>query len=366
MKSRGILFAIHQIAGLTVGLLLLVIGLSGSSVVFWQQIDLAITPELQRIATTSQVSYDKMLEAARAENTGEPLLGVVGFEGNVRTPVSMTAQKQYRQYFIDPRSYQVIGSRIFQQSPMGWLYTLHTQLLAGDAGLSAVGVLGIVMVVVSITGLSLWPGWRKLGAGLSVRLNAPWPVIAYDLHKLTGLVAFTFLMLLGATGAAMAFRQPFDLAIHRLSSTPQPALLTSRVIPGQVPLPVDVLASEAVRVLPGGRLESALLAAKPDGVVQLFYDLEGEGAASHHAQVHLDQYSGRVLRVDDGRKPSAAQAIINWVGPLHYGTYGGAPVQALYVLVGLAPGTLFLTGFSLWLRKLGSKPRRETGVAPGE
>lgn len=366
MRSRGIFFAVHRLAGLSAGLLLLVIGLSGSGVVFWQQIDLAITPELQRIATTSQVSYDRMLEAARAENTGEPLLGVVGFEGNVRTPVSMTAQKQYRQYFIDPRSYQVIGSRIFQQSPMGWLYTLHTQLLAGDAGLSAVGVLGLVLVVVSITGLSLWPGWRNLGAGLSVRPNAPWPLIAYDLHKLTGLVAFAFLALLGATGAAMAFRQPFELAIHQLSSTPQPALLTSRVISGQAPLPVDTLVREAALVLPDGRLEGVLLAAKPDGVVQLFYDLKGEEAARHHAQVHLDQYSGRVLRVDDGRKPSTAQAIINWVGPLHYGTYGGVLVQALYVLVGLAPGTLFLTGFSLWLRKLAWKPQRETGVPSGE
>ena len=37
--------------------------------------------------------------------------------------------------------------------------------------------------------------------------------------------------------------------------------------------------------------------------------------------------------------------------PLHVGNYGGIPVKILYVILGLTPGLLAITGFMLWWRR---------------
>jgi uncharacterized iron-regulated membrane protein len=77
-------------------------------------------------------------------------------------------------------------------------------------------------------------------------------------------------------------------------------------------------------------------------------------------RIALDRYSGKVLRVRDGRRPNPAELVLDWIGPLHFGSYGGLFTRVMYVFVGLAPGGLFLTGFWLWLRKL--RRRRVTAA----
>ncbi|MBC7882782.1 MAG: PepSY domain-containing protein [Anaerolineae bacterium] len=360
MQLRKLALTFHQVAGITVGFLLLVIGISGSGLAFWQEIDYAITPEYQRVSSSSAISLDRVLaQAAKAHDSKEPLLGILVFKGNVHTPIYMTPQKQYRQVFVEPRSYQVVGSRIFQESLVGWLHTLHTQLFAGDFGFNAVGVIGLLLVVMSLTGLVLWPGWNAPSAGFSLRWQSPLPILSYDLHKVTGLFVFIFLLVQGLTGAALVFNQPFKKAAFWLSGISEPAPVVSRVVPGRQPLALDALMATANHVVSGVHLHGVIVSPMPEGAVQIFY--EAEGAAGLHVEVSLDRYSGKVLRVEDARKPASGVALVlAWLEPLHFGTFGGSATQALYLVLGLAPGGLFLTGFYLWFNKLKKKLARQT------
>jgi uncharacterized iron-regulated membrane protein len=67
--------------------------------------------------------------------------------------------------------------------------------------------------------------------------------------------------------------------------------------------------------------------------------------------VQVDPTTGRVLTV---RRAWQAAWPAQWealMAPLHFGTFGGWPVRVLYVVVGLTPGLLALTGFALWYRR---------------
>ena len=37
-----------------------------------------------------------------------------------------------------------------------------------------------------------------------------------------------------------------------------------------------------------------------------------------------------------------------WVAPLHVGGFGGFPVKLAWLLLGLSPPALFITGFIVW------------------
>jgi len=58
-------------------------------------------------------------------------------------------------------------------------------------------------------------------------------------------------------------------------------------------------------------------------------------------------------------KYSTGDKIIRWFSYLHFGNFGGWPSKALWVVIGLAPAFLFVTGVLMWWnRVLGPATRR--------
>jgi uncharacterized iron-regulated membrane protein len=57
----------------------------------------------------------------------------------------------------------------------------------------ATGIAGLLLFVMAITGILLWPGWRNFQAGFKIKWNAHIKRRNFDLHKVTGIIAATFL-----------------------------------------------------------------------------------------------------------------------------------------------------------------------------
>ena len=61
--------------------------------------------------------------------------------------------------------------------------------------------------------------------------------------------------------------------------------------------------------------------------------------------------------------------VIRWFYYLHFGNFAGSGVKTIWVIFGLAPVALFITGFLMWWNRVLSKlferqPRRRYDVAP--
>ncbi|CAG0965227.1 hypothetical protein MTYP_00953 [Methylophilaceae bacterium] len=80
--------------------------------------------------------------------------------------------------------------------------------------------------------------------------------------------------------------------------------------------------------------------------------------------VGVDPYSGKIMNTDfmPGRQ-DAANATVSSFFALHFGTYGGMPVQWMYFLLGLAGAWLFYSGNLLWIESR-RKVRRKDGELP--
>jgi uncharacterized iron-regulated membrane protein len=72
--------------------------------------------------------------------------------------------------------------------------------------------------------------------------------------------------------------------------------------------------------------------------------------------VDLDQYTGARLTQPLSAGPTADDAIMSWVGPLHVDSFGGIGVKLVWLVLGLAPARLFVPGFIMWwLRVVGPR-----------
>lgn len=114
----------------------------------------------------------------------------------------------------------------------------------------------------------------------------------------------------------------------------------------QAPITLANAVKQAKTALPGMQLISVDLPTSETEAISI-YGLYGDW--STYGAAYIDRYSGQVLKVEDTRVPkSLGDRIINSFFDLHVGTFWGLPSRILYVLVGLAPLVLFITGVVMW------------------
>jgi len=353
-QMRSILFPLHRYIGLAVGLVLIIVSVTGSLLVFSHELaDQLVVRRFGAIAPQETlISIDDAIESAKAE-----LQNLPGYSlDNIRFPqrpdqpyeARLWNENELIQLFIHPYSAKVLGKFTEGENWLNITLRLHYQLMAGSFGLILVGVTGFLMVVLSITGTVLWPGWRRLVAGFKIKWNAHPKRRNFDLHKVAGIIAAVFLILTGFTGFCWNFYDQTSAVIRAVTLTPSPPTPRSRVLPNQTPLPLAQLLAASEQALPGATNIYVSLPSTPDGVVRIGKRQPQERSYYGMSSVVLDAYSGQVLQVNDSRQAALGDRILNSFAPLHFGTFAGLWSRWLYVFVGLSPIVLFWTGAVMW------------------
>lgn len=352
MRMRKLILKLHTYVGLTAGLLLALCGLTGSLLVFGEELDRALNPSLLRVEPGTEVApLQAVLDAARQTLPGEkPSRIRLPREDDNACEVCFTAEGDPRCVYVDPYSARVLGTRVPAQSFKGRLFYLHRRLLSGEAGETVVGVGGILLLALSLSGVVLWwPGRGKLARGLRVKWNGGRRRLTYDLHSVSGVCAMLFLGVTAFTGAAMVFRPSFESALNRLSPRHQPAgKPASTPRPGSKQASLEAVMRSADAALPDARTTFVTLPATATAPIVVRKRQPGELQPSGRSLVYLDQYSGEVLSVESAFETPPGTRAGNYLYPLHVGLAGGTLTRVLQVFVGFAPAVLFFTGFLMW------------------
>jgi uncharacterized iron-regulated membrane protein len=353
-KLRDQAFILHRYLGLGVGGLIAVIGMTGSFLIFQPDIEQywftrtfePIIPQAQRISIETvvesvQTAYQNMgLKPTSVKIIPENhfyFLRLSGDEGSDRWDV-----------FVNAYTGKILGDRNYEHTLTANLLKLHVSLFAGDRGTMITGVAAFLLLVLSLTGILLWPGWRKLRTGFKIKLKVHPKRTNFDIHKVAGIIAVVFLCLTSFTGFCWNFYSWTTPLIYSATFTKEPADLTSTPLQGQMPLGLDQLLHRSDAVLPGTITTYIYLPTEPDEVFTVGKRFPSTLKGDGHSSIELDQYSGDVLRVWDERSLPMGDYILNTFEPLHYGTFGGLPTRILYVFVGFAPTVLIITGFIMW------------------
>ncbi|MDP5280198.1 PepSY-associated TM helix domain-containing protein [Sphingomonas sp. DG1-23] len=377
MTSAGriLLRRVHLWLGLGLGLLFALLGLTGSALVFYIEIDRTLHPAvIERAAAPgpgwSSPVWDRTLATARRHRHdphGSWSFEATGHAGAIPA----------RYYPSDPHGhhaeremvwFSADGRRIVRTEPWGgylmsWLYELHMHLLAGETGSQIVGWSGFAMLILLLSGVIVWwprGSWRK---ALAFRRDAAPLRRLRDLHKLSGLWSMALLFVVTGTGALLA-----------LPAIKTRLLTTMITAPDKVPDPQSGASSG--RQIPVAQALAVARRALPDARLA-FIDVPGSGPEPFRMRVQVpgdphrrfpgsflfvDQYSGRLLAVHDIRRGNAATGTAKWIRALHDGSVGGVATRILAVLLGFVPAFLFATGFLRWRRR---RAARGTSIHQG-
>lgn len=357
MKTRRVIFNLHLYIGLAAGLLLVLSGLTGSLLVFREEIEELIYPELLKTTPREErVSLQAVLEAVgRAHPQDRPF--------SIRLP--RTPQQTYvvkmnnaHDLFVyaDPYSGKILGAHSQEDTFTGWIALLHTELLSGERGETILGIGAVLLVCMGVTGVILWwPRLGKISPGFKIQWSAHWKKVNFDLHRASGIYAALFLLITAFTGISLVFNEAVAGLINAVTqSPPRPAPPLSDPLRAEMPTPsLDVLLQQADRILPAASTTwiNFPQTARVPWVVRK--KLPQESHPNGRNFIYFDQYTGRVLRVENTLEASLGTRINNMLYPMHIGVIGGTPVRILQVVIGLAPTALFITGFVIW------KNRRE-------
>ncbi|HEY5062629.1 MAG TPA: PepSY-associated TM helix domain-containing protein, partial [Gemmatimonadaceae bacterium] len=308
MTIRRFFVKVHQYTGLTAAVFLVVIGLSGSLLAFEADYDRWLNPALWRVNSAQPRMSEQALVDFVQHQFGDSVTGAR--VAQIDMPQDDLAQvfelTSGLRVYVDPYSGRVTGARRGRTELERFLLNVrivHTRLFAGERGRWTVDVVSVLVVLLLVPiGVYLW--WNKRRA--TVAWRASWKRINWDLHSAVGIYAAAFVIVLAGSGVFMGYEAPLYWLI-RSAPEESPRLPRSSLPTNSDRAPIaranlDSLLARADAALPRARTVQVVLPLRPRSVFQVFR----RGGSSGTSSVALDQYSGRVLLVDDFARASRA------------------------------------------------------------
>jgi uncharacterized iron-regulated membrane protein len=351
---RGIAFSLHRYIGLAVGLILIIVGVTGSLLVFQHEIDQSLVQRQfgQINSQPQRVAIESVVNSVKAAYRDRPKLKLASIDTLPHNPTYRvrlrTEDDKTTDVYVNPYTGKILGDRNWDNTLIGIIFQLHYALLAGDIGIKIVGFVAFLLLILTITGIFLWSGWRKLISGFKIKWQAHPKRVNYDVHKVAGIITAVFLGLTAFTGFCWNFYDYAEPAIYALTFTPKSPEPVSQIVADQSALGITEILKTADAALPNGETTFINLPRKPEDAFIIYKKHPQKSNEYGDSSVYLDQYSGKILKLIDGQNLSLAEKVLGSFTPLHYGTFWGLPSRILYVFVGLAPLILFVTGFVMW------------------
>lgn len=294
---RKAIFQVHLWTGISLGLYVFAISVTGSAIVFRNAIykHFGATPRIVAISGP-RLSRDNLKKAAERAYPGYHVSYLwPAKQPNQAVEIWLERNGRTKQRLFDPYSGRNLGSSVpLTLTVVAWLADLHFNLLGGDTGKRINGYGAVLFTLLCLTGAVVWwPGLGNWRRSLAIHRGAGWKRFNWDLHSAVGFWTFLFSFMWGITGIYVVFPSPFQRVVGLFLT---PDLLHPRLSPDE-----------------------------------------------------------RFLR---------------WFTRLHFGNFGpwDWPLKVIWVIVGLAPAVLFVTGVLMWwnrvLRPGMRKARRKMEPAP--
>ncbi len=367
---RRALFQLHLWVGLSIGLYLFAMGITGSLLVFEEELDELFHPQIFHVSGPREpaLPISQLLTAAQAQYPDRQATAIYGPTAARETyVVYLRRGDEILHAFVHPATGVIVGTTLPSTSFVRWIQDFHFNLFSGRGGRTVNSLGGLLLFLLCLTGLLLWwPGVRHWPAALRVSFRRTWKRVNWDLHSAAGFWTLSFLTIWGLTGFYFGYAAEVSAFVHRLSPLSQTEAPSSRAAAGPRFPDLDQILADAHTRAPRYPFYGLQMPLNKRGAYTVFLAREWPAEKRDCDYLYFDQYSGQYLKTwHRGVNASWGDTVISAMVPLHFGTFGGTFVRAAWSLLGLSPALMFLTGFFMWWNRVLAKRYRALTDRPG-
>lgn len=346
------MLTLHLWAGLLASAILLILGLTGSLLVYERGIDHALNQRLVDVQPAPQpLPLGKLFAGLEKAHPGYRVTDMAfSREPDIAYEMYLNPGGDAEGFVVTVDQYngRELGEASTANQLMNSVHGFHTHLLMEthrETGKLIVGVGSIFLLFLSCSGPVLW--WRR--KLFVVNWRAAPKRVNFDLHNTLGVFCSLFLFCFSVTGIALTWDGTTSKLVNRVTrSEPMPATPDMPPpFPSATPLGVDQILAAARAALPGAEIDS--LSMHPGEPVDLRMKFPEDRTPVGRSRVWLDPYTGNVLNVWSTREaPIGFKINRMWIREIHSGDIFGWPTRILACIVSLALPILTITGILIW------------------
>ncbi len=374
MKFKKAVIWVHLWLGLISGAIIVFLGITGCILAFQREIEDAT--QSYRFVEERQQEFlaPSILQDVAVKTLPDKHLHAVLYETKDKAAQAIFYQfepnEHYYIVYLNPYTGQVLKVKnmdtdFFRQVLLGHYYLW----LPPEIGQPIVAYATLVFVIMMISGLILW--WPRNKAArkqrFTIRFNARWKRVNYDLHNVLGFYMTWLGIILALTGLVWGF-QWFAKGLYSVSGGEkqlvyqEPLSDTTRIAQLSEPA-IDVVWKIMKAEHPGAKVlevhppesASSPIAANVNPDPETYWQIDYR---------YFDQYNIKELPAESiyGRFNDAAVAdkIIRMNYDLHTGAIIGLPGKILMFFASLIAASLPVTGVYLWIGKKKKKKKTVT------
>lgn len=223
----------HLWSGIILGLYILMISVTGSVLVYWNELQRAATrPPIISKEPGPRLSDDQLSGAAASLYSGYRVVRV----SRPRNPdqavdVWLRRGDQMKKRMFDPRSGRDLGDVV----PTGILLLsklidLHDNLFGGMTGRKVNGLGAVALLVLAISGIVIWwPGIKTWRRSLFLQRGLGWKGLIWHLHSMIGFWSLGFALVFGLSGIYLSIPESIQDLADRIEP-PTPANAGTRIV----------------------------------------------------------------------------------------------------------------------------------------
>lgn len=404
MKIRPFWVLVHRYAGLAMTVFLVVVGLTGSLLAFYKELDGIINPQFYvRANGRSPLALLALIDHASGHITPQAKVRSIWIgpdAANVSVAPLQNPQSgqpfelDYDQLILDPYTGAELGRRHWGvisdgiSNLMPFIYKLHFNLALDNVGMWILGITALIWTLDCFVGFyltlpakvivtrenaiattSFWQRWRKAWAikwrGSPFRIN-------YDLHRAGGLWLWLALLVFAWSSVYMNLGDTvYQKVMQSVSDYHQPWTDIE-----DLPEPLKHPAIDLRQAYHLGQ-QAMARAAREHGfeiqapvaiwynAVKGFYvynvrsstDIQDHGGQT---RVVIDAVSGQQKMLVLASGQFNGNTLTTWLVALHMANVFGLPYRVFVCLMGLVIVMLSVTGVVIWLKKRRSSGRAVT------
>lgn len=205
---RRALFQVHLWCGIAFGLYVFMISVTGSVLVYANELYRAATPPPIISASTQPRLTDDQLKRAVMRLYPDYQVSQITRPPNPDRAVDIKLSRgnEIKRRLFDPRTGADDGDSVATGIRLvSGLTDLHDNLFAGQRGREVNGLGALAVLVMAVSGMVIWwPGAKTWRRSLTIPRGVGWKRTNWHLHSMIGFWSFAFVVVFGLSGIYLA------------------------------------------------------------------------------------------------------------------------------------------------------------------